>query len=290
MAPTSGAASTDATTDATSTTGPGNAEGPMPAWFSDWRTATGRTEDALRDGGKWTDQLCAAPVLEVVNAAGLGFPTANALRVSYENPGECLMVQTTDQWPAPEAGEYLFFRTYLRIEIPDGEMLGFPHPIHLGRPAAPDAAYSTWFNFNAPSAGVSPFVLQLGGGPQWPDTGWQWGFAVGETYRLELRVFRETESTARVDIRVHDGSGALVAESPDWHNGETGPNERNLADSAPTFPVEDASFRLLELGNNDPLGLLAGAERYLYFGGTAIVLSPDHDDWPGPYPSAAEAR
>jgi hypothetical protein len=276
--------------DASLPTADGGPAADVPVvWFSDWRHALGTSRDALYDGDRWTGQLCAADVAEVVDAAGLGFPTPHVYRADYRNPGDCLMVQVTDRWSPPRAGQYFFVRVYYRNAIPDGEVLGFPHPLHIGRSAVPTATYATWVNFVAPAGGVSPMTLQLGGGPEWPDRFWGFGFRTNETYRLELRIHRREETRAAIDLRVYDGRGDLVAEDDDWGNGESGSNFRSLATSDPTFPVDDASFTLLEIGNNDPAMIEPGTGRYVYFGAVAVVVSDDPNDWPGPYPTAAEA-
>ena len=263
---------------------------PGVVWFSDWRNGTGTEQTALYDGDKWNGQLCAADVAEVVDAAGLDFPTANVYRSDYDVPGNCLMVQVTDAWAPPAPGEYMFVRAYYRNAMPDGTEIGFPHPLHIGRSASADASYSTWFNFSGPEAGVSGMSISLGGGPEYPDRFWGWGFQTNTTYRLEVRIHRVTADQARVDVRVYDTAGTLVADSDDWNNGETEdhPQFRTLAGSAPTYPVNDESFTLLELGNNDPAGLVAGSGRYVYWGALAVVVSADPDAWPGAYPSPAE--
>lgn len=257
------------------------------AWFSDWRTATGASQQALYDGSKWTGQLCNHDVVEIISASGLDFPTNNVLRADYQTDMECLMVQAQDQWPAPGVGEYLFVRLYYRNAIPDGVAVGLPHPVHIGH--SPAASYATWVNLEPTSGGVSRMILQLGGGPAYPDQFWGWPFNTNQTYRLELRLHRVTADTAKVDVRVYDGSGALLADDDDWNNGEVSANRRTLAQSDPTFPVTDASFRLIEIGNNGPAGLAAGAGRFIYIGGVAVAVSANPDAWPGPYPAPAEA-
>lgn len=267
--------------------GSGGGSSAQLAWFSDWRTATGTSQQALYDGTKWTSQLCSANVASVVPAMGLGFPTQNVFRFEYTNDMECLMVQVEDRWPAPAVGQYLFVRAYWRNAVPDGQTLGLPHPIHIGRGMG-GAAYATWMNFTAPSGGSSDMVLQLGGGPPFPDMYWSFAFATNRTYRIEWRLHRETASTARVSLRVYDDTGALIGENADWSNRENGANARTLAQSNPAMPVNDASFRLLEVGCNGPAGLAAGTGRYAYFGGLAVAVSSSADGWIGPYPAPAE--
>lgn len=264
-----------------------------PAWFSDWRTARGTTRQALYDGSKWTGQLCTSNVVEVIDAAGLDFPTRNVYRVEYRMPGECLMVQAIDQWRAVAPGEYLFVRVYYRSALPDGVGIGNAHPFHLGRgPAGATGSYTTLFNITAPTAGVGTMTLNLPDGPPYPDRFWGFGFRTNETYRIELRLFRETATTARVSVRVSDRSGALVAQDADWTNGEPPghPSRRTLSQSNPVIPVVDASFRLLELGNNDSAGLVTSPGRFIYWGGLAVGVSADPNAWLGPYPTGAEAR
>lgn len=269
---------------------PGRDGGPTLAWFSDWRTATGSSQTARYDGSRWTAQLCASPVLEVVPGRPLGFPTTNALRASYRRPGECQMVQATGRWSAPAVGEYLFVRFYVRNDLPEGAAVGNPHPLHLGRAGSVGPPYALWFNFGAPTAGRARMVLQLGGGPEYPDRFWSYPFSTGQVYRVEVRVHRRSATTASVDLRVSDASGALIGQSADWDNGEIGANRRTLAQSAPTFPVTDDSFTLLEVGNNDPGGLLEEpGNRHVSFAGVAVVIDRSSEAWPGAWPVGPEA-
>jgi hypothetical protein len=260
------------------------------AWFSDWRTATGESQLARYDGTRWNGQLCNAPVLEVVPVGTLGFPTRNALRARYRRPSECQMVQVTNRWSAPPVGGSLVLRFYVRNDLPEGSPVGNPHPLHLGRPGTSGPPYALWFNFGAPMGGRARMVLQLGGGPEYPDRFWSFPFASGAVHRVEVRVRRLTMTTATVDLRVFDASGRLLGENADWNNGETGPSLRTLAQSAPVFPVTDASFTLLEVGNNDPGGLQeAAGDRFVTFAGVAVIVSPRSDLWAGPWPLGDES-
>jgi len=254
-------------------------------WFADWRTQTGVSDAALSDGGKFNDQLCNSDVLSVVPADGLAFPTTNVLRVEYAQPSACQMRRARELWRTVEVGETMFWRVYYRNAVPDGRTLGFPHPIHIGE----GNPYSMWVNFFAPSAGSSSMTLQLDGSHVWPDRDWSYGFTTNETYRLELRMQRVTATTGKASVRVYDSANSLVAGPADWTNGETGPNLRSLSDSDPTVTVSDATFRLLDIGNNDPGGLVAGADQVIYFGGLAVAIGTDPDMWIGPYPSMSEA-
>jgi hypothetical protein len=222
------------------------------AWFSDWRDAQGTTQAALYDS-KWTGQLCNAQVLEVISSAGLDFPSSNALRIRYDVPNQCLMLEVRDRWPVPAVGEYLFVRLYFRNDIADGAVVGFPHPLHLGESAHPSAAYATWINFVTPTAGRSVLVLQPGREGTYPNRDWQFPLATRRTWRLEVRMHRLTATTGTTDVRISDAQGLVVAESQDFTNGETGPNRRVMSVVRPEYPVTDASYRLLHIGNNGPV-------------------------------------
>jgi hypothetical protein len=279
--------------DAGSSTDAGQPDGGSSrlAWFSDWRTALGASQAARYDGTRWNGQLCSAPVLEVVPTGSLGFPTPNALRARYRRPGECQMVQVTNRWAAPPVGGALFVRFYVRNDLPDGSPVGNPHPLHLGRAGTPGAPYALWFNFGSPSGGRARMVLQLGGGPPYPDRFWSFPFEASRAYRVEVRVRRISATTATPDLRVYDATGALVGQSADWDNAEQGPSRRTLTQSAPIFPVTDESFTLLEVGNNDPGGLLeTPTDRFVSFAAVAVVVSTDPEAWPGPWPQGDEAR
>lgn len=254
-------------------------------WFADWRTGTGTAAAALSDGGKFNDQLCNSDVISVVPATGLEFPTTNVLRVEYAQASLCQMRRARDQWRLTEVGESLFVRLYYRNVMPEGRLVGVPHPLHIGE----GTPYAMWFTFFAPSGGTAPMTLQLAGDHVYPNRDWSYRFTTHETFRLELRLQRVTATTAKASVRSYDASGALIADSDDWTNGESGPNLRSLTTSDPTVPVTDASFRLLDIGNNDPGGLVAGADQVVYFGGVAVAIDADPEAWIGPYPTASEA-
>jgi hypothetical protein len=257
------------------------------AWFSDWRTATGTSQNALYDGSKWSGQLCMHDVAAIVAADGLDFPTTNVFRSDYVGLGNCLMIQARDRWLAPQVGEYLFVRLYYRNAMPDGAVVGNPHPIHIGT-GTNGQAYTVVMNFTGPNNGVSRMRVNLPGAQQWPDAFWSYPFNTHETYRIEFRLHRVTQTTARLDLRVYDSANNLVGDNDDFHNGETGANSRTLTESDPTLTVDDHSFTLLELGNNDPAGADDGDDWFVYWGAAAVVVSDDAAAWPGPYPAGAE--
>ena len=43
------------------------------------------------------------------------------------------MVQVTNRWSAPPVGGALVLRFYVRNDLPEGRVVGNPHPLHLGR-------------------------------------------------------------------------------------------------------------------------------------------------------------
>jgi hypothetical protein len=242
-------------------------------WFSDWRTATGNSTAALRDNGKWTSELCAAPVAEVVPATGLAFPAgmANVFRSQYYMPGQCRMMHTDSQWPAPAVGQSLYFRIYYRNAVADGASLAEAHPIQ--------ATNIAWeWKLTTPAAGIAPlrwiFPQQV-----YPDIHFDAPLQTNQTYRVEWRIQHQAVGVCKVELRVYDGSDVLRFGNGDFltelYLGQNIP----LAVRNPDLACgASADFQTMEVGNNDP-NVYTGVNQYVYWGGAAV--SATH--WVGPY-------
>ena len=201
---------------------------------------------------------------------------ANVLRVEYADIGMfCYMLQTVNQWRAPEVGESLYLRYYYRSEVPDGEYLGQAHFFHIG--GAGSDYLSMWRNEGTVQGGRHALTVnwEPQSAPEYPS-----GISVetGRTYRIEHRLERRTSTQMHMDVRVYDSAGNLLYTDADFYN-----DLGSLEASDPTEVLPSAaSLRTIELGNNDPGGgqwFGTGGEVYTYFGGVAVSL----EGWVGPY-------
>jgi hypothetical protein len=242
------------------------------AWSSDWRTSTGTSGTALRDGGKWTGELCDHPVAQVVPASGLGFPAGmtHVLRSEYSND-LCRMVRATNQWTAPAVGQSIYFRIYYRNAAPDGANIGQAHPVQ--------ATSIAWeWKIRMPSNGIT--TLQwIFPNLAYPDTHYDAPVNTHQTYRLEWRIQRVSSSTCKVQVRVYDSGNVLIHDNNTFRSESYGGTTYPLATRNPDMPCSgDSDFRTLEVGNNGPITTV-GPGVYVYWGGAAVSLT----GWVGPY-------
>lgn len=162
---------------------------------SDWATATGTTDAALRDtnrpslpgaGLSWDTQTFGAnsPVLgDVIATTGLGFPQgmANCLRVSkltVDNFGLCYVGTDASQsttnfhWAQLPVGQAWAYRYYWRFDIPDSEPAdgtNSNHPHQMGwNTASPGVTFDMghhWWNYTDGTFQASfPLAIQSGVG------------------------------------------------------------------------------------------------------------------------------
>jgi hypothetical protein len=253
-------------------------------WFSDWRAATGAGTTAIRDNTKWNDEACSNPLLDVISAAGLGFPTANVLRVDV-NSTQCRKVYVNGdmvgtKWPLPTVGtQYLFMRYYFRDALPDGTNAGNPHHMesHVG-----DIAWA--WKHHDPTGGQFDFVWEF---PRnnYPDVEFAVRLSTNATYRAEARLFRDSATTAKALVRVYNSSNTLLATNDNFLNGNgTSLTARDPSITRVTSVAQD--LQSMDLGQSGQFGSTAGPGLYNYFGGVAVRVTSDANGWIGAYPVA----
>lgn len=269
------------------------------AWSTDWRAARGTTTDALRDGGKWSSHVGntspmliveGEPLGAVTSAAGLGFPGTmdNVFRSMVYEDGQELGFTVRRTAPSlapyqvPAVGEYMFTRIYTRLEAREGDNVGVLHWLHWGGEGG-----HLWAEYvgRVTSGEIS---LALLANPNQHDDAVHWvTVPVNQTYRLEVRLFRDTSSTARLSVRLFDAAGNLLGDDDDFHENGTPLRAANPAISYDGNA--DAFFRQFQAGANNSV-LLGGmvAPGFLYLGGLAVAVSSDPDMWIGGYPAANE--
>lgn len=254
-------------------------------WFSDWRAGD------LHDGGKWTGNLCSDTFLgAVVDPSGRDFPSDMAQVYRYEipNSNQCWLLQASNQWRVPEVGEYVFHRFYMRFEAPAGHAPQDQHFYHQGQyPQGPQYESCLWLNGDpAHGNAVSPdgdyrFALVndwFRSDPSWYNV----YLKTYETYRVEMRMHRDTASTCRYSIRVFDSANQPAGRVEWEYWGPQGATR--LEDRVQQVASADSHFRVIEMGYNgsSPTGNFAGGV-YNFIGGVAVRITSDANGWIGPY-------
>lgn len=286
-------------------------------WWSDWRTATGTTDNAYLDGGKWTGWLTDPDLVidgqanrlygGVQAATGLGFPAGmdNVYRweiPDYQDPEPQpgLIIRADSEWTIPAVGEYQFYRYYIRLDAPAGHSPQDQHFFHIGDDTGA-AAYESCFWFNGVEGGSPPGSVGSGGEyriqlmPNWQstatsDTAWHNIYlTTGEVYRIELRAYRAATNQCRYSLRVYDDAENLRDASPSeqWFEYYGAQGWTSLDDFVLDITSGTAQnhWGVIEIGYNgsSPTGNFTPTPNS-YCGGVAIRVSSSADDWIGAYP------
>lgn len=287
-------------------------DGPAPRvalFVSDWSTALGSGDAALRDTNKqqpWVRATAGGggPTgLEVVTTAtsGRAFPTTNALRVTararsggvYADQLWCNSSSGTQGvLPIPAVGEHRYFRWYISREVPNSVNTsgGAPHGIQDGE----SASVSTWMHetvMNSDSTWGRWVMSFAGGGNVSPNNRWGPNAFLNkfQAYRIEYHFERVGTLTFYPEVRIYDANDVLLYdENTIMNNAGTGATSmvalRN-AGTPLTMESGDITVSLSNLvsGNNGPSWASAVGFPFLmnYQAGIAIAT----DDWCGPYGS-----
>lgn len=293
-----------------------SAELPEAFFISDFSTATGMSNAALRDTNKavpWTRHTAGTgggTGLEVVTTASTGrpFPSQNVLlvRANHRTGGvvaEHLMLGEstgTGPIPIPAVGETLSYRWYQSVEVPNSidAAGGAPHPIQNGT----NASVNDWMHemtFNLATAnppvdvGAWRRLLSFaGGGNVSPNNRWDpvgsAPFIKGIVYRIEVQIER-VSGGFYPHARVYNSDDELLYDDTNIFNAD-GAGATSLATLAAPLALDaDPNFTLsrFQIGNNGPSWntLVSGQFPFLmyYQGCFAIRLG----DWCNAYGSLA---
>lgn len=269
---------------------------------SDWSTARGQSNAALRDVNKavpW-DALFHGDGLEVVAAPA--FPTANALRVTALWRGSpagataqhTRLLKANGRIPVPAVGESVFYRIYLQINIP-AAFRADPgtHPIQDGT----SGGLSNWelaFNITGP-ADKFYFVIPVdnpGGVNAWPNSMWGpapvrivengvrtgYEFDRNTTYRFEWQIHRIGGNTFNLHARVYDSAERLLYDDDDFKNAN---GTASLADRPTLNFLDVTTLAALQVGLNGISGGMASEFPFTYSHQGAVCVRTD--TWCGPY-------
>ncbi len=279
-----------ATVQVTAPTPPPTTGGQL-TFASDWSTATGRTSAAFGDGGAWTGYAGDHNRnVDVSSAASLGlqnWPTVNAYRVGNQ-PTSPTSIATHQLWKdlgTPTAGSHRYYRFYMQMVYPDALGNGTVGNIEHGVESA-DAAMGGGDGMNLiriPRSNGTWFLgyRDIRTAQRWYASDLQ--LRKNRTYRLEWHL-AFSSSSYRVEIRVYDEHGALVATAADFKPSMgTGATRTLDQDQVPWTPSAGAAYRFFRIGTNGPssnypIGTLGGQTLYVH---GAVATSST--GWAGPY-------
>jgi len=244
------------------------------AFASAFTTATGTTQSAVGDGGKWNGTYSNNDAEgEVIASTGLNFPSTNTLRITAIDTVFVRGVKT--DLPVPAVGQSQYHRWYFRPAWPDSTTYsdGQNHPIE-GTSGTGGSARNWAFRVNLnQNTNWSIELYSIAGGGSFASP----QFTKAGTYRIELRISRTGTNTMEFHARIYNSSDTLLYSDADFNNGST------TLDTNPsltlTFPDDLDAY---QMGNN---GWGAGGwsvnDLYCYQGCFAVSLA----DWCGAYQS-----
>lgn len=256
-----------------------------PLFRSDWSTATGTSDAALRDTGKgtpWQTVEDADAKLTVIATSARSFPTTNILQVKHQIGAQShAQVYGTNIWPLPAVGQSLFFREYFRNEIADAEgdkssFIGSCHPLESNI-----GGTTSWeFLVASKNDGTFPFQHHLAEGTAtfWiPGPNPQVNLSKLTTYRFERQFLRTATDTYTLDMRIYSSADALLydATTISWSHNAT---LTTLAAGGAGLTLTDANMRGFALGTNGGQWTFV-ADQFTFWGGVCVRS----DDWCGAY-------
>ncbi len=250
------------------------------AFATDWGTATGKSANALTDGGMW-DAVSGAKGqdhLTVIPADGLDMPAGmtNALQVATPANARFQNVVVKNAWELPPIGGSIWKRVFWRngVDTPGSSR------VHMLQSCDEAGSFcnALWWNSGFP--GGDTWELFLGTSKtDWPRNLHTPGRVLeyDKTYRLEWQLFRLGSNSWNVSVRIYDSNNVLLYSDFDF-KARGNPPRGTLADS-PTFNINAQSQREAMLGWQAGSDGVPGTGKFVIFGGYAVSLA----GWIGPY-------
>jgi hypothetical protein len=272
------------------------AQPPQILFASDWGTATGSSDAALRDTGKkipW-DVVIGTGRVQVVSASGLDFPSANVLQVDaiYDPRNRSLkgrqvaMLPSRNHWPVPAVGESLWFRCYRRLVWPKTSPSLFGHPAEEG---TGNGGNWQWEDVatNENGARISLVTYPTAMTPVKYDLGFVSPAVYLErdrTYRIEWQIQRLSVTTFDFHVRIYDSRGALLYGDEAFVNRFD--RTESLANNPPLTFRNVANLAGFQMGTSGAaINTGSDVAPAWYYGSVAVCSG----DWCGPY-RAEEGR
>lgn len=208
---------------------------------------------------------------------------------------------------------YGFYRHYIRSLIPTGEGIN-AHYYHVGNNEQSGSVdYAQWWYqtgsiqsdsgySNGPAIFPNASGYGRGGGLFEPYGGFE--FKTHHTYRIEHRWHRFKADSARVQVRVYNESGSLVATGADFRCSVSESDQCSLGGTIPGTPGADTVgqypvlfnstardlTRMIEVGDNGNDPSDPSPTAYQIIGGLAIRMSTTATDWIGAYGVSPEGN
>lgn len=259
-------------------------------FHSDWGTALGSTDAALRDTGKsipWDIVIGSsnprAGRLVVVPATGLDFPSANVLQVDGIDietiqTRQVSILPGSSRWPVPAVGESVWFRVYKRLAYPVPQYPALGNNNHALEERSGNA--SNWsFSFDVNEQGWRPKLQSQVATRYYLSDGSQAvpvHLARNVTYRLEWQVHRISDLGCNLHIRIFNSAGTLLYDDNDFFVNAT----QHLGQNPMLTLTDPQALDAWQLGTNGP-GVNPSEDivPMWYFGCAAV----SRQNWVGPY-------
>ena len=247
---------------------------------SDWSAATGTSNAAVTDGGRWMnywefDQGTGVQLMSVVSGGPGG---RNALKVLQRAELAAALQQDTVLPPSTD----FYVRFYMRNDdvSPNGD--------HIVTVDAWQYGNLTFMRKFSSTTGWRFAVSLYGCGYTYPIGHWSPNrvLQLGAWYRFEYFVDYVDANHIQLHARVYDANGTLILTDADFRQEDwgssswNGRNDWTLASyraAGHTFCVNPAPMRTFSLGNNGQAGALDTGLAW-YFAGVQLRT----DRWPGP--------
>jgi hypothetical protein len=259
----------------TSAAAGGGGGGGSYLFASDWSTATGTSQAAITDGGRW-DRVTPNFTGRIVPSTGLDFPTANVFDVWSNGTRDAWLQLIETSMPPLAVGQSRYFRFYIRVAMPDNLEDSGTHGIE---DMSPGGTYAPNWDFDVTNAGGSGVPAGRFRG-RLDTRSTRWAGPVlnkNQTYRYEFQIHRNTATTFLLHARVYDSAGTLLADDAGFRDSFN--SSRTLASGVPNPIVMADGFQGITAGNNG----LAGSPPYpftIFYQGAFCIRS---DTWCGPY-------
>ena len=248
---------------------------------SNWTTALGATDDAIRDGGRWDGwaDWGGAQLLSVVAGGPTGY--ANALRVQQRGPNYAARVQR-NAFVTPSQDFYIRF--YMR-----NDDVSSTEDHIVSTIAPPDQADLIYVTKSGGASSWSFRIRAWSCAYTYPISSWAPSRALtnGQWYRLEFYVHFTDATHVQVHPRVYDATGALYLSDADFRQEDygaatwNGRSDWTLASFAAagysTCLADPVRLTYFSMGNNGQAGS-SDTGRYWYYAGLQVRT----DTWPGP--------
>ena len=251
---------------------------------SDWSSGS------PSDGGRWTETDSPGSI-NVVSTASVGgtWPSGmtNVLRVGY-NSSNFSSVAAQNGWPLPAVGEYVFRRLGIRVNVDSfgGESDHDHHPVQSMGVGASSCAYAAEYVLYHSASNYQFQLANLNNGSSQPMYRWNVNasWALSNYYQIEERYYRTGTSTYNLEIRVYNAAGTQIHSSADFRDA-LGSGATLGSVPPPSIAIQasgdgGACLRHMNIGNQ---GRNYGATEYIYYGGFAVRISSNPNDWIGPY-------